>query len=406
MSARATGASPKKDARTGKWYFVFESIHPQGDGSRRQIKRRGFPTRGAAQLALDEARRDDRERFAPADAGLTVAAVLDQFVRAKQLSGRAPNTIEQYRWAAGIVKGRWGGWGADKLTGDHLEAAYVEMLAGGRRQWRRGKGTEATASPMSRRSVEVVHKTVKAAYRLAVDKGQLVRNPAALVEVGGTTDRGSRPFWTPEQVGTFLDYVARCDDLPVGLVATMIDTGARVGEVMHLEWANVDLDAGTVRILRQLVPDPADAKTLTTRPTKRPRSKSTIGLHPATVSELRRRRAEQNEDRLKMGAGWPTTGMAADFVFTWPDGTPMHPKTVSRIVARLAVAAGLPRITAHGLRHSFATAALSARVPVEVVAARLGNTPRVVQEVYQHVIPADDAAAARLVGDLFRQTSG
>lgn len=55
------------------------------------------------------------------------------------------------------------------------------------------------------------------------------------------------------------------------------------------------------------------------------------------------------------------------------------------------------------VRHSFATAALRARVPVEVVAARLGNTPRVVQEVYSHVIPADDQAAAQLVGDLYRR---
>jgi len=54
--------------------------------------------------------------------------------------------------------------------------------------------------------------------------------------------------------------------------------------------------------------------------------------------------------------------------------------------------AGLPRITAHGLRHGFASAALKARVPLVVVAARLGNTPRMVQEVHAHVIPADDAA--------------
>jgi hypothetical protein len=45
-----------------------------------------------------------------------------------------------------------------------------------------------------------------------------------------------------------------------------------------------------------------------------------------------------------------------------------------------------------------------ARVPIEVVAARLGNTPRMVQEVYQHVIPADDQAAAQLVGDLYRKS--
>jgi hypothetical protein len=42
-------------------------------------------------------------------------------------------------------------------------------------------------------------------------------------------------------------------------------------------------------------------------------------------------------------------------------------------------------------------------VPVEVVAARLGNTPRVVQKVYSHVIPADDQAAAQLVGDPCRR---
>lgn len=89
-------------------------------------------------------------------------------------------------------------------------------------------------------------------------------------------------------------------------------------------------------------------------------------------------------------------------MFTWPDGTAIRPSALTRIIARLSVAAGLSRVTPHGLRHSFATAALKARVPVEVVAARLGNTSRVVQEVYSHVIPADDQAAAQVVGDLFR----
>jgi len=126
-----------------------------------------------------------------------------------------------------------------------------------------------------------------------------------------------------------------------------------------------------------------------------------VGLHPSTVAALRRRRVEQGEHRLKMGAGWPGPDMVqVDLVFTWLDGTAIRPATFTRIIARLSVEAGVPRLTPHGLRHSFATAALRARVPVEVVAARLGNTPRVVQEIYSHVIPADDQAAAQLVGDL------
>jgi integrase len=102
-----------------------------------------------------------------------------------------------------------------------------------------------------------------------------------------------------------------------------------------------------------------------------------------------------------MGPTWPTEGVSADLMFTRPDGTALNPKTVSRIGTRLSTEAGLPRLTARWLRHSFATTALQARVPVEVVAAHLGNTPRMVREVNQYAIPAEEAAA-RLVGDLYR----
>ncbi len=105
-----------------------------------------------------------------------------------------------------------------------------------------------------------------------------------------------------------------------------------------------------------------------------------------------------------MGTGWPGQGsLHADLVSTFDDGRAIHPDTLTNAIARLSEKSGLPRLTPHGLRHASASAALSARVPVEVVAARLGNTPRVVQEVYAHVIPADDQAAAQLVGDLYRR---
>lgn len=383
---RASVATPRKDA-TGKWGFVFDSATPNPDGSRRQVRRRGFATKGAAQVALEVALREDRALLATG-AGLTVAAVLAQFVRAKRLAGKAPGTLAFYEWAAGHAGARWGGWPAAKLTADHLDTAYVDLLAGGK----------------SSRSVQALHKTVKAAYALAVDKGQLVRNPAALATPPATVEP-KRSWYTPAQVGAFLAHVTRLGEgspLPLALLDALVDTGGRRGEVLGLRWSDLDLDAGTATITRQLTAHPA-TKALAVRPTKRPRSKSTVGLHPSTVAALRQRRVQQHQHRLLMGSGWPQEdSLHAGLVFTWPNGHAMHPDTVTKVVGRLSVQAGLPRLTPHGLRHAFASAALSARVPVEVVAARLGNTARVVQEVYAHVIPADDQSAAQVVGDLYR----
>lgn len=111
-------------------------------------------------------------------------------------------------------------------------------------------------------------------------------------------------WWAPEQVGQFLTHVTAHSDLPAGIADVLADTGGRRGDVLGLRWADIDMDAGTATITRQLVEHP-ESRWLGYRPTKRPRSKATIGLHPSTVAALRRRRVEQSEHRLKMGAGWP-----------------------------------------------------------------------------------------------------
>ena len=295
MSRRPQGVfrDPK-----GTWGYVFTSSHRKAGGQRRQVRRRGFSTMSAAKEALDQARREDTPGTVR-----TVGAVFDQFIRAKRLAGRAPATLAQYRWAAELLKARWGGWAAEQLTAEHLDAAYLELLSAGKRVHRRGKGTTSSAEPMSARSVEVVHKTVKAAYQLALDKGQLVHNPAALATPPAVVNQ-RHTWWTPEQVGQFLTYVTAHSDLPAGIADVLADTGGRRGEVLGLRWADIDMDAGTATIGRQLVEHP-ESRGLGYRPTKRPRSKATIGLHPSTVAALRRRRS----NRASAGSRWAPGGL-------------------------------------------------------------------------------------------------
>jgi integrase len=63
--------------------------------------------------------------------------------------------------------------------------------------------------------------------------------------------------------------------------------------------------------------------------------------------------------------------------------------------------AGLPPIRLHDLRHTHATIALRAGVPVKVISKRLGHEdPAFTMKQYAHVIPGMQAEAAELIASL------
>ncbi len=70
---------------------------------------------------------------------------------------------------------------------------------------------------------------------------------------------------------------------------------------------------------------------------------------------------------------------------------------MSKEFIRLAKAAGLPPIRLHDLRHSYASSALAAGVPIEVLSKRLGHSRiSITQDVYVHINERQDREAADL----------
>jgi integrase len=70
---------------------------------------------------------------------------------------------------------------------------------------------------------------------------------------------------------------------------------------------------------------------------------------------LRAHQARQLRERLELGIHGNN-----ELVFTSEDGQPRDPRWISRAFKRRAQRAGLPPLSFHGLRHSFAAAAISA----------------------------------------------
>jgi hypothetical protein len=119
----------------------------------------------------------------------------------------------------------------------------------------------------------------------------------------------------------------------------------------------------------------------------------TVSIDAETVHVLKQHRARQAAEQLTVGPEWRGRD---DYVFTTGWGEPVHPDTVSSLMADLIRSHNeaqesegelLPHARLHDLRHIHATTLLLAGVPVHVVGARLGHAdPSITLGVYAHVI--------------------
>ena len=101
--------------------------------------------------------------------------------------------------------------------------------------------------------------------------------------------------------------------------------------------------------------------------------------------------------RLKAGPAWKQT----DYVFTTDNGVPIDPDNLSHEFRRIVDEAELPNGTLHGLRHSFATALLSANVHPAVVQSALGHSSITLTiDTYSHVMRGLEEADARRSDDV------
>jgi integrase len=178
----------------------------------------------------------------------------------------------------------------------------------------------------------------------------------------------------------------------------MASTGMRRGEVLGLRWTDIDLKGSTITIRSTRI---RFGKTTATSTPKTARGNRTIAIGPATLSALRAWKRTQTTERLQVGARWQGEH---GLVVTNIDGAAPNPEGFSNLFARLVRAARLPSIRLHDLRHSYATAALAAGVPVKVLSQRIGHADvGVTLAVYAHVMPGDDEDAARRAEALFAE---
>jgi integrase len=176
-------------------------------------------------------------------------------------------------------------------------------------------------------------------------------------------------------------------------------TGVRRGELLGLRWRDVDLERARLSVVQAVEQVRGVVKKgVALKEPKTSHGRRTIALSPAAVAELRRHRAEQAKERLKLGLG----KVEGNLVFTTALGEVIAPNAFSKAFAAIVARVGIPRCRVHALRHTHITELLRAGVHPKIASERAGHSSvAMTLDTYSHAVPSmQEDAALRIEGTL------
>lgn len=250
--------------------------------------------------------------------------------------------------------------------------------------------------PLSSKTVLHHHRLISSILSTAVEWGTLFANPCDRTKPP-RVEKKEPKYLDEVQAATLLDLLETESTEYRTMIRLLLFTGLRRGELLGLEWKDIDFDKSTLQICRTslYLPD----KGIFEDETKNATSNRIIKLSQTAINDLRVYRVWQMEQRFKIGDKWTETSR----IFTAEDGKPLHPDALSSWFSKFIKAHSdkLPPITIHSLRHTNATLQIAGGVPLTTVAKRLGHADTVTtSKIYAHAIKSADEAAAETLENL------
>nr|DAZ36055.1 MAG TPA: Integrase [Caudoviricetes sp.] len=234
---------------------------------------------------------------------------------------------------------------------------------------KKGNNGSKTKKPLSGKTILEHHRLLRAMLHRAVYWQLIVSNPAERVQPP-RAKKPKRRSYDDEQTKILLENLEKLTvedtKYKVAIILTIF-TGVRLGELMGLEWQDVDFRNGIISINRssQYLSDMGVF-------TKVPKTESSIreiAIPEFIISLLEEYKLWYEEQKSLYGELW----MNSDRLFVQADGKPMHPSSISKWFVKYVGTIGLPVINFHGLRHTNASLLVAQNIDIAVVSARLGH---------------------------------
>ncbi len=310
----------------------------------------------------------------------------------------APTTYARY---LAILKTRilpyFGKFKLDKIKPTDIMKFY-DMLESDTqiKRLKNNKG-ERLKKPLSRKTILEHHRLLRAMLHKAVYWQLIVNNPAERVQPP-KVHKPKRRYYDDEQCKFLLENLEQlnADNIKykVAIIITVF-TGVRLGELMGLEWDDIDFRNGIISINK--ASQYLSEKGIFTKDPKTESSVREVAIPTFVISLLEEYKLWYEKQKSLYGELWVNSNR----LFVQADGKPMHPDTISKWFVKFVGNIGLPVINFHGLRHTNATLLISQNIDIAVVAARLGHAQiTTTLNFYVHPVISHNKVAGNVLQNL------
>lgn len=189
----------------------------------------------------------------------------------------------------------------------------------------------------------------------------------------------------------------------------LIFSGMRRGELMGLEWSDIDFENRVIHIKR--TSQYVQHMGIITKSPKNETSYRTVKLSEFMFDLIREYQQYWLKLRSDMLDRWchfitikltdgSTKTVRNDRLFIKEDSTPMNPDSVTDWTSNFVRKNKLPHFSPHSLRHTHATLLIAEGVSIPTVSRRLGHSSiATTSKIYVHAIQSADEIASDIIDD-------
>ncbi len=284
---------------------------------------------------------------------VTISAYLDTWIVSQ--TQLAPNTARGYKDCIAHVKPLIGHRDIQSVTAVDIESMYKKLSVS-----------------LSGTTVLYVHRVLRRALKQAERQRILNRNPCDFVDAPKKNSEKKASLIPRAEIALYLKTFEGHVLYPA--VRLALSCGLRRGEVLGLEWRDIDWKQKQITISRQMTYDgPGDTKS---------HKKRTIPISDGMVEFLKSQREKQKKN---MEIRWNRYNKS-DYVVTFDDGRLINLRYLSDEFKEVLRRSKMPVVRFHDLRHTAGSVMIMEGVDLKTVSDILGHSSiKITADIYGHI---------------------